>query len=194
MPERRTVSIPDLEIPSAREWMSPVAAVVRPDDPVFEAIGKLLRTKSSALPVVDDDHQLVGLLTEKDCLRVLSNLAWERTADGGTVGEYQSPVPHALEPSMDVFRVTRMFLERNFPMLPVVEDGRPIGQITRLRLLECVDHFRNEVRRKSSKFEAEAGSQTTRPRSIEALQRLMAESNPEQVVRVMGRKTSGDEG
>ncbi len=75
-------SLLQLEYGTARSWLAkiPIAAVmsttvhaVGPDRPLRDAVDMMLAEKIGCLPVVEDD-QLLGLISETDCLRHLSHL------------------------------------------------------------------------------------------------------------------------
>jgi CBS domain-containing protein len=45
---------------------------VRPDTDILEAVAFLLKKHVTGAPVVDDSRRVVGMLTEKDCLQLLT--------------------------------------------------------------------------------------------------------------------------
>lgn len=175
-------------LPTARDWMSTNILAVAPDDDLFDAINRLLGHHYAAAPVVDEDGNLQGMLTEKDCLRILSHLTYGEGLEG-VVGEYQSAIRAICEPGMDLFRVTELFLSTNFPLLPVVERGKLVGVISRRDALRGIRAFREELLKQQRDRERMAGHQADRPRSIESLQRAAGSGSRDQLVRLMGRKS-----
>lgn len=177
----------ELVIPTARDWMNPDAFCLRPEDDLFTAVGELVSRSCPAAPVVDAEDRVLGMLTEKDCLRMLSNLTYEEGLRAGLVSDYQSPVRTFIEPGMDVFRVAEVFLETNLPVLPVVEGGRLVGLISRQAMLRGTQGFLRTLEKVRHDFERGAGHQADRPRSIESMQRTAANRTPEQLVRLFKR-------
>lgn len=55
-----------------RDAMTPLPEVLRPDDPIRLAAERLGDGAFHALPVVDEDHHLVGIVTSTDLVRLLS--------------------------------------------------------------------------------------------------------------------------
>ena len=57
---------------------------VQPDTPIYEALSLLAKHKISGMPVIDDEDHVVGILSEKDVLRILidKNLGIKSTVDG----------------------------------------------------------------------------------------------------------------
>jgi len=64
-----------------RDTMTTEIITIEPEARVREAIGKLIEGKFGCLPVVEDG-QLVGLITETDCLRYLGDLLKTETLKG----------------------------------------------------------------------------------------------------------------
>lgn len=178
----------ELLLPTAGDWMSKDVLSFRPDDDLFEAIDQLLDNHFAAAPVVDDEGVLVGMLTEKDCLRILSNVAYENDLTGGEVQELHSAIRAVASSEMDLFRVTELFLSTNFPLLPVVDDGRLVGVISRRDLLRGVKAFREALNKAQGNLERAAGHQADRPRSIESMQRSFAANSRDQMVRLLRRR------
>lgn len=178
----------EVVLPTAGDWMSKDILTFRPDDDLFAAIDQLLDNSFAAAPVVDEEESLVGMLTEKDCLRVLSNVAYDNDLDGGRVREFHSAIRAVASSSMDLFRVTDLFLSTNFPLLPVVDETRLVGVVSRRDLLRGVRWFREQLNQKQGDFERQAGHQSDRPRSIESMQRSFAENSRDQLVRLFRRR------
>ena len=178
----------DVELPTARDCMTTKVLELSPEDDVFHAMELLLKHHFAAAPVVDEDGRVRGMLTEKDCLRVLSNFAYDDDLDGGKVSDLQSSLELFCEPQMDLFGVVDRFLSTNFPLLPVVENDKLVGVISRRDTLRGIQDLRHRLDLEREKLEKAAGHQADRPRSIESLQRTAASRTKEQLVRLLGRK------
>lgn len=128
--------------------------VMRPETPLNEAIQTLAEQRISGLPVVDDQGQLVGIISETD-------LMWQETgvtppayimfldsviylqnpakherelhkALGQTVGEVMSSEPISVSPEKPLKEAAQIMHEREVRRLPVVDDaGQVIGILTR---------------------------------------------------------------
>lgn len=174
-------------IPTARSLMEDVELEFSPEMALLDAIDELTRHEASAAPVVDEDRHLLGMLTEKDCIRILSGSAFYRPR-GGKVEDFMSVVRVALEPEMDLFRVSELFLANNFPMLPVVDQGKLVGCITRQHILRGIMELTRTWRRIQSKLETEAGGAVKRPSSIQELQAVFSKYSKGQLVSRLRRR------
>ena len=164
-----------ISLPTARNAMTDWRLVLHPDTDLLQAIRDLVSRRAAGAPVVREDGTLVGVLTEKDCLRVLANRAYGEV-HAGTVTGVMSTVKAEVTPDMDLFAVAHVFLESNFPVLPVTQNGKLVGRISRQDMLREMQRFIREQRR--AKIEAA----TTHTRSaIAEMQRLSADSTPAQL-------------
>ena len=180
--------MPQTALPTARDWMSTNILSFTPDQPIFEAIETLLSHSYAAAPVLDEKRRVLGILTEKDCLRILTSRTYEGMLDTGHVADYQSALRGLCEPDNDLFRVIDLFLSNNFPLLPVVDtDGKLCGVISRRDALRGLRSLRHELARRQGVQESNAGHQTDRPRSIEGLQKAAASQSPRQLAQLMRR-------
>lgn len=171
-------------IPQIESLITPVRLVLYPQTGIHEAIEQLLKKEALAAPVVSEqDGSLLGLLTEKDCLRVLSAGGYDEQFLGATVARFMSPTPEVLSPRMNLVQATQAFLRCNFSSLPVVEDGRLIGRLSRRDLVRAVNKYLLELRKLAGVEE-----NADRPRSIEAMQRSAARQNPSALGRVFSRR------
>ena len=75
------VDIHLVRIIMVRDIMTPDPVTVHPDTLLLHAVRLLLANKFSALPVVDDSGDLLGIVTERDLLRELAADLQERAIE-----------------------------------------------------------------------------------------------------------------
>ncbi len=161
------------QIPTARELMGAWYVTLRPEQDLEEAIQMLVARRATGAPVLDREGALLGLLTEKDCLRVLANSAFGEI-EGGSVVQFMSSVRRTVDAEMDLFSIAGVFLETNFPVLPVVDGDRLVGRMDRQEMLshmqEFMAHMDTNLRRDLHQREGIGVSE-----SIETMQRVAAD-------------------
>ena len=127
--------------PVVKEFMPRNVVTLQPDMDINDAIALLFRKKISGAPVVQDDKQLVGMLSEKDCLRTFLNGAFS-SAPGGRVSKFMSGEITTCREDDDLFKVADVFFQHSFRRLPVLKDGVLIGLVSRIHVLQgCVRLF-----------------------------------------------------
>jgi len=57
------------------DYMSTELVSFSPEDEIIEAMRRLLHWQLSGAPVIDEAGQLVGILSQKDCLAIVYNAA-----------------------------------------------------------------------------------------------------------------------
>lgn len=124
-----------MKVPIARQIMKTNLVTLRPDMDIYAAIKALLRHRVSGAPVIDEKKNLVGVLSEKDCLKIFAHGAYNNLP-GGIVSDYMSKTTQSISLSAGLFEIADIFLKFPFRRLPVVEEGRLVGQVSRRDVLE----------------------------------------------------------
>ena len=78
--------------PTAADIMSPLVVTLTPEAEIYSAMRTLLKKRLSGAPVIDREGTLVGMLSEKDCLRILIAEAFDGLPLGTVAGYMTSPV------------------------------------------------------------------------------------------------------
>ena len=126
---------------SLRDYILPNPVKVKPDDNVQDAMRVIIDNKVSGVCVVDIDGNLVGILSELDCLRAVLGATYNQTGFGLVSDHMASDNLVVAHPDEDIVNVAQDMLVKNKRRRPVVENGRLIGQITCRQLLTAVQRF-----------------------------------------------------
>jgi CBS domain-containing protein len=116
---------------------------VRPDDNVLDAMQVIIDNKISGVCVVDGEGNLVGILSELDCLRAVLGAIYNNSTIGNVREHMATDNLVVAHPDEDIVDVAQDMLLKNKRRRPVVEDGKLIGQITCRQLLNAVKKFRH---------------------------------------------------
>lgn len=112
---------------------------VKPQNSVYEAAHIVLANKISGVCVVDDEGNLVGMLSELDCLRSILNRAYNNNDSASNlVGDVMTRDVECVRPDDNVIDVAMSMLDHKHRRRPVVEEGRLVGQVTCRQLLRAV--------------------------------------------------------
>ncbi|MFS8115738.1 CBS domain-containing protein [Rhizobium jaguaris] len=126
---------------------------VSPDNSVKQAAELMLANHISGVPVIDDEGQLVGLITEGDLLR-RSELGHRAVADDSLspeeraktyiksnawkVADVMSRNPVSVEEDTPLARVANLMQEHGIKRLPVMRAGAMVGIVSRADLLQAI--------------------------------------------------------
>jgi predicted transcriptional regulator len=104
---------------------------------VFDAIGVLLKNKISGAPVVDAQGHYVGVFSERNCLSMLVNAAYEQLPTS-ELSAFVTKDARTIEESTDVLAIAQIFLSDNCRRLPVLRKGELVGQVSRRDVLKVI--------------------------------------------------------
>lgn len=110
---------------------------VRCGTPVNAVVKLLLQHRVMGVPVVDDNDQVVGFVSEQDCIHSL--LVSSYHSEGTPrVDEVMHGEPLCVSPNESIIDLAER-MGRNKPKnYPVVENGKLIGLITRTAVLQAL--------------------------------------------------------
>ena len=126
--------------PLVSEFMATNLLTLAPDTDISAAVDFLLEHKISGAPVVDEQGVLVGVISEKDCLRLLATGVNHERATG-SVAMYMTRDPQIIPPNMDIYFAAGLFLTKPYRRFPVVDDGQLVGQISRRDILRAIQQL-----------------------------------------------------
>jgi len=111
-----------------------------PDTNIFTAIHELLTNKISGATVVDNDDNVLGVISQGDCLKAILDGSYHGYANG-KVSDVMSTKVDTMSPDVNVIDVASSLLTNKRARLPVVENGKFIGQISIRSILRAVKDF-----------------------------------------------------
>jgi CBS domain-containing protein len=128
-------------LPTVREFMDRHVQTISPDLDIMDAVDFLLEKRVTGAVVADGKGKLAGILTEFDCLRLLTHGDARGEAPSGKVKDFMTAQVQTIPPTMDIYYCAGLFMDVSFRRFPVVEDGRLVGAITRFDLLRAVHRY-----------------------------------------------------
>lgn len=124
----------------ARDYMETQVVTFTPDMEVMTAINDLVKHGISGAPVLDSNGNIVGVLSEKDCLKVALTAGYEGVP-AGIVSEYMTHSVIAVEPETPILEIASRFLDSAIKRYPVVKNGKLVGQISRADVLRAINEI-----------------------------------------------------
>lgn len=115
-----------------------VPLLVKQTDSVQDGVTKLFIYDAGSLYVIDDQDQLVGLVSRKDLLRVL--LASKETKLALGLVMTRMPNIISIHPEITVYQAASLLRQHEIDSLPVVQDGQVVGKVSKTSLL---NHYLN---------------------------------------------------
>jgi CBS domain-containing protein len=133
-PETKTIQ----KYESVANYMAKNLITFSPDMPIHEAIDVMLEKRISGGPVLNESGELIGMLSEKDCLKIIVERAYHNHPNQKSqVKDYMSTVVATIDIDKDILDVANMFLSTNYRRFPVVKDGLLKGQVSRRDIMRA---------------------------------------------------------
>lgn len=107
--------------------------------PVAEAVEKLIKNHQTGGPVVNDHKEVIGFLSEQDCLRMMIESSYYREQVARVKDIMQSRVL-SVKPYDSVIEVAQKLITDRLKVYPVIDDdGVLVGTINRTEILKAID-------------------------------------------------------
>ncbi|MDH3415771.1 MAG: CBS domain-containing protein [Gammaproteobacteria bacterium] len=120
-----------------RDYMAGSIVSFKPETDVLDAIHELDRHRIAGAPVVNDRGELVGMLSELDCLKVSLNAGYYGDW-GGPVADFMTPDVETVDADMNIVDLAQKFVDHGFRRFPVLRNNRLVGQISRRDVLRAL--------------------------------------------------------
>lgn len=125
-----------------RDYMTK-ARTVNESVTISEAAKVILANKISGISVINDEGELVGMLSELDCLRSVVEAYNGGVPGAAKVSDVMTRDVETNHPDEDIINVAASMLDHKHRRRPVVENGKLVGQLTCRIILGAIKDFRS---------------------------------------------------
>ena len=123
-----------------KDYMARTLVTFKPDTDVLDAIHVLVNRRIAGAPVVDDAGNLLGMLSELDCMKVALDAGYHGNW-GGPVSEFMSEGVKTVDADMSIVDLAQEFVTSNYRRFPVMQGSRLVGQISRRDVLRALEYL-----------------------------------------------------
>ncbi len=120
-----------------KDYMSRTLVTFKPETSVLDAVHTLVEHRIAGAPVVDDAGNLVGMLSEFDCMKVALQAGYHEMY-GGPVRDYMSGNVETVNAEMSIVDLAQLFADKGYRRFPVTDHNRLVGQISRRDVLRAL--------------------------------------------------------
>ncbi|KAA3618861.1 MAG: CBS domain-containing protein [Flavobacterium sp.] len=120
------------------DYMTTNLITFRPNQSVLEVMNMLIKKRISGGPVVNDKNELVGIISEGDCMKQISNSRYyNQPLQDFKVEQHMATNVDTIDGNMNVFDAADKFLTSKHRRFPIVENGKLVGQISQKDVLKA---------------------------------------------------------
>ncbi|MDX1272505.1 CBS domain-containing protein [Bizionia paragorgiae] len=120
------------------DFMTKDLITFKANQTVEEVINTLIKHKISGGPVVNDKNELIGIISEGDCIKQISESRYHNMpVSDDSIERYMAKDIETIDGNLNVFDAAKQFLDSKRRRFPIVEDGKLIGQISQKDILKA---------------------------------------------------------
>ncbi|AJR02955.1 CBS domain-containing protein [Siansivirga zeaxanthinifaciens] len=126
--------------PSLRvsDYMSTNLITFSPDQSIETVMEALIKHRISGGPVVNEKNELIGIISEGDCIKQISDSRYyNMPMQDRTIKDHMALNVETIDGNMNIFDAANKFLEAKRRRFPIVENGKLVGQISQKDVLKA---------------------------------------------------------
>lgn len=118
------------------DYMSRSLITFHKDQLVIEVMEALIKNKISGAPVVNERNELVGIISDGDCMKQISESRYYNMPIGDMkIEKFMETDIITIDKKANIFDCASLFYKHDCRRFPILEDGKLIGQISRKDVL-----------------------------------------------------------
>ena len=123
---------------TVRDYMTRDLITFTPDQTIESVMQALINNRISGGPVVNDKNELIGIISEGDCIKQISESRYyNMPMQDKTIEKHMAMDVETIDGNMNIFDAANKFLEAKRRRFPIVENGKLVGQISQKDVLKA---------------------------------------------------------
>ncbi|WP_417557010.1 CBS domain-containing protein [Mesoflavibacter zeaxanthinifaciens] len=121
-----------------KDYMTKDLITFKPTQSVEEVVEILIKHKISGGPVVNENNELIGIISEGDCIKQISESRYYNSpTQDSQVENHMVKNVETIDGNLNIFDAANKFLSAKRRRFPIIEDGKLIGQISQKDILKA---------------------------------------------------------
>jgi CBS-domain-containing membrane protein len=142
-----------LDVPKVKDILSEKMVSLTSDFSIIDAIKVLKKHKLSTIPVVNLENEVIGYLTENDCIKHATNTLYYNESLGESIFSIMSNEVSCAKQDWDIYQLEEFFDSEDLGRAPVIDlENHLIGIVTRRdilsTLMKCMngrEDYKNQI-------------------------------------------------
>lgn len=120
------------------DYMTTNLITFTPDQPIERVIQALIKHRISGGPVVNVNNELIGIISEGDCIKQISDSRYyNMPLQDQTIEKLMVKNVDTIDGNMNIFDAANKFLATKRRRFPILENGKLVGQISQKDILKA---------------------------------------------------------
>ncbi|MDO3384166.1 CBS domain-containing protein [Gilvimarinus algae] len=120
-----------------RDYMQTDPVAFNRDTNLLQVVHKLLAAGVTGAPVIDEHRQVIGFVSEQDCIKEILQGAFY-CEDPPVVSNVMQTEVVSFEPGNSIVEIAQVMIRHKPKNYPVISDGKLVGLITRRDVLAAL--------------------------------------------------------
>ncbi|MFK2818532.1 CBS domain-containing protein [Flavobacteriaceae sp. LMIT009] len=121
-----------------KDYMTTNLITFKPEQSVEDVIETLIKNRISGGPVVNSKNELIGIISEGDCIKQISDSRYYNMPIAHrTIEQCMAKDVDTIDGEMNVFDAANKFINAKRRRFPIVENGKLVGQISQKDILKA---------------------------------------------------------
>ncbi|MBT8395168.1 MAG: CBS domain-containing protein [Flavobacteriaceae bacterium] len=116
------------------------------DQSIEDVMDKLIKHRISGGPVVNEKNELIGIISEGDCVKQISESRYyNMPMNKDTIEKFMATNVDTIDGNMNVFDAASKFLQSKHRRFPILENGKLVGQISQKDVLKAAMKLKGQT-------------------------------------------------
>jgi len=128
------------------DYMTRDLITFTPEQTIESVMQSLIKNRISGGPVVNDKNELIGIISEGDCIKQISESRYyNMPMQDKTIKKFITPNVDTIDGNMNIFDAANEFLKTKHRRFPIVENGKLVGQISQKDVLKAAMKLKGQT-------------------------------------------------
>ena len=128
------------------DYMTTNLITFTPDQTIESVMQSLIKHRISGGPVVNEKNELIGIISEGDCIKQISESRYyNMPMQDKTIEKHMALNVDTIDGNMNIFDAATKFIESKRRRFPIVENGKLIGQISQKDVLKAAMQLKGQT-------------------------------------------------
>ena len=142
---RHQSSTADTKSLTVSDYMTRDLITFTPDQSIESVMQSLIKNRISGGPVVNEKNELIGIISEGDCIKQISESRYyNMPMQDQTIEKHMAGNVETIDGNMNIFDAATKFLEAKRRRFPIVENGKLVGQISQKDVLKAAMQLKGQ--------------------------------------------------
>ncbi|GAA4269145.1 CBS domain-containing protein [Hyunsoonleella aestuarii] len=128
------------------DYMTTTLITFTPDQTIESVMQKLIKNRISGGPVVNEKNELIGIISEGDCIKQISESRYyNMPMQDKTIEKHMATNVETIDGNMNIFDAASKFIQAKRRRFPIVENGKLVGQISQKDVLKAAMKLKGQT-------------------------------------------------